>query len=154
MIDLHAARWISKDRYEVRGDARRFENWECNIASKIAMGVAVDYALELGLGAIYERVRALAGTLRERLSEIPGVTVCDIGVERCGIVTFTVEGQEPEAIKNALAAKKINVTISTRFSTRIDMEARGLDAMVRASVHYYNSEDEVERFATEIAALA
>ena len=47
-LDLHAATWTAPDRYEIRPDARRFENWETNYAAKIGLGVAVDYALVLG----------------------------------------------------------------------------------------------------------
>ena len=152
-LDLHAATWVSRDRYEVRGDARRFENWEAYVAGKIGLGVAIDYALGWGLPAIGARVAALADALRARLAEVPGVTVRDLGRERCGIVTFTVDGVEPLAVKEALAAQAINATTSAVTSTRLDMEARGLARVVRASVHYYNSEAEVERFAEAIRAL-
>jgi cysteine desulfurase / selenocysteine lyase len=153
LLDLHAAEWVAPDEYVVRPDARRFENWESNVAGKVGLGVAIDYALGWGLDAIRDRVYALADNLRERLSELPGVTVRDLGRERCAIVTFTVEGQEPEAIKEALAARRINVTTSPQVYTRLDMAARGLASVVRASVHYYNSEDEIERFCVAVAAL-
>ena len=152
-LDLHAATWVARDRYEIRSDARRFENWETYVAGKIGLGVAIDYALGWGLPAIGARVRALAEDLRRRLAEVPGVTVRDLGAERCGIVTFTVDGMEALAIKEALAAQAINATTSAISSTRLDMEARGLARIVRASVHYYNSEAEVERFAGAIGAL-
>src|SRR4030095_5871312 len=95
-LDLHAARWVAPDRYEIRPDARRFENWETNYAGKIGLGIAVDYALGWGLEAIWERILKLAGQLRPRLSELPGVQVRDLGQVQCGIVTFTAEGQAPE----------------------------------------------------------
>ncbi|HLI13982.1 MAG TPA: aminotransferase class V-fold PLP-dependent enzyme [Alphaproteobacteria bacterium] len=154
LLDLHAATWTAPDVYELRPDARRFENWETNIAAKIALGAAVDYALDWGLDAIYGRVRALADALRATLARIPGVAIHDLGAERCGIVTLTVAGKDPAALQKALAAQAINVTVSSRASTLFDMQARGLDTVLRASVHYYNSEDEIARFAAAIAALA
>lgn len=152
-LDLHAATWVAKDRYEIRQDARRFENWESNVAGKIGLGVATDYALGWGLENIERRVTALAAGLRSRLREIPGVNVTDLGEHQCGIVTFTVEGQESQAVKTALAAHRINVTVSSGDNARLDLETRGLKGVVRASVHYYNSEEEIERFCRTLETL-
>ena len=143
-LDLHAATWTGRDTYEVRPDARRFENWEGNVAAKIGLGVAVDYALGIGLEAIHGRVRDLAELLRARLREA-GADVHDRGAERSGIVSFTLPGRSPDEMKAALAERGINVSTTTARSTRLDMEARGLSEMVRASVHYYNTAEEVER---------
>jgi len=145
-LDMHAATWVARDRYEMRPDARRFETFEYNVASKLGLGKAVDYALGWGIGAIQDRAWGLAAELRRRLSALPGVTVRDIGAEQCAIVTFTVEGRDPEGIKASLAEKKINVTVTGTLGARLDMDARGLTEMVRASVHYYNTEDEIDRF--------
>ena len=153
-LDLHAARWVAPDRYEVRADARRFENWETNYAGKIGLGVAIDEALAWGMDDIWARVRLLADTLRADLGTIPGVTVRDLGEVRGGIVTFTHDGVAADAIQAALHAQRINVTTSSVASTRFDMEERGLDAVVRASVHYYNDEAELARFTDAVRALA
>lgn len=152
-LDLHAARWVAPDRYELRDDARRFENWETNYAGKIGLGVALDYALNLGIDAIWERIQELAGNLRTKLDDLPGVTVRDLGEVRCGIVTFTIDGADLDAVKADLSRRGINVTVSRPPSTRLDMEARGLDGVVRASVHYYNSDEEVDRFVDAIVDL-
>jgi selenocysteine lyase/cysteine desulfurase len=152
-LDLHAAQWVAKDAYRIRDDARRFENWETYYAGKIGLATAIDYALEWGMDGIWERIQALANELRDRLSAISGVTVRDLGRVRGGIVTFTVDGMEPPSIKADLAARGINVTASGPASTRLDMEARGLTGLVRASVHYYNTEQEVARFCDEVTTM-
>lgn len=152
-LDLHAATWVAPDRYEVRPDARRFETWETNEAGKRAVGVAVDYALGLGIEPIRDRVVALADILRARLATTPGVRVHDLGKERCGIVTFTVSGVDAAVVKEQLARRRINVTTSSRNSTLLDMESRGLSMLVRASVHYYNTEDEINRVVGAVAAI-
>jgi cysteine desulfurase/selenocysteine lyase len=153
-LDLHAASWVARDRYEIRGDARRFENWESNVAGKIGLGVAVDYSLDWGMANIQRRVNSLAERLRSELRRVPGVTVRDPGAERCGIVTFTLDGQSTANLQAALANQRINVTTSSRFSTRLDMEARQLDSVVRASVHYYNTDDEIARLCEALVALS
>jgi cysteine desulfurase / selenocysteine lyase len=152
-LDLHAAAWVAPDRYEVRPDARRFENWETNFAGKVGLATAIDYAREWGMAAIWDRVRSLASRLRAELEEIPGVTVRDIGAEQCGIVTFTVDGIEARQVKQALAERSMNVVTSTVASTRFDMEARGLNEVVRASVHYYNDEAEIARFCESVRGI-
>lgn len=153
MLDLHSANWIAADRYEIRSDARRFENWETNFAGKIGLGVAMDYAMQWGVEGIWRRIKALSYQLRSQLSPLPGVIVRDRGVTQCGIVTFTVEGLSPEEIQDRLAQEHINVSIARREGMLLDMEERGLTSMVRASVHYYNSEEEVERFCACIASM-
>jgi selenocysteine lyase/cysteine desulfurase len=152
-LDLHAAQWVAADRYRIRDDARRFENWETNYAGKVGLAVALDYALGWGTEALWARVQSLAEALRAELGAIPGVIVQDIGAERCGIVTFTIEGIPAESVQRALASRGMNVTVSTVSSTRFDMEARGLAAVMRASVHYYNDDEEIARFGSAVRGL-
>jgi selenocysteine lyase/cysteine desulfurase len=154
LMEGHAAEWVEPDRYVIRPDARRFEVWESNVAARLGLGAAVDYACALGLERIWARVRALADTLRARLGAVPGVTVRDLGVVRGGIVSFTVRDVEPARVKAALRAARINVTVSPARGTLLDMRARGLRDVVRASVHYYNTEDEIARLTAEVARLA
>lgn len=149
-LDLHAATWTAPDKYEIRPDARRFENWETNYAAKIGLGVAVDYALSWGLEAIEARVTGLADRLRERLTSMDGVRVHDQGRRRCGIVAFTVDGVPAQEVQQRLHDKGVNVSVSLVDYARLDLQARGLPDLVRASVHYYNTDEELDRL---LAAL-
>ncbi|GLZ10181.1 aminotransferase class V [Actinomadura sp. NBRC 104425] len=141
-LDLHSATWTAPQEYVVRDDARRFETWERYVAGQIGLGVAADYASALGVAAIEARVTALAAGLRDELAARPGVRVLDRGVRRSGIVTFTVDGHEAADVKLALREQGVNVSV-TSGQQRFD-PGGGVSA-VRASVHYYNTEDEVER---------
>jgi len=154
MLDLHAADWTGNDSFKIRDDARRFENWECNFAGKIGLGVAADYACDIGLDAIRARIQVLAGQLRDGLGSISGVTVQDLGAQKCGIISFDVAGQAPDAVKARLGQANMNVSVSPAAWTRIDMTARGIDKLVRASVHYYNTADEVDLFIEMIRSIA
>jgi selenocysteine lyase/cysteine desulfurase len=151
-LDLHAATWTAPERYEIRTDARRFESWEANYAGKIGLGVAADYALSWGLDAIEVRVRDLAEALRERLRTLAGVRVHDQGQRRCGIVSFTIDGVPAQDVQRQLAASGVNTSVSLASSARLDLPCRGLSEVVRASVHYYNTEDELDRLIDALPA--
>jgi selenocysteine lyase/cysteine desulfurase len=153
LLDLRAATWVEKGKIEVRGDAKKFETWESAAALRLGLGVAIEYALALGLERIERRVQNLAALLRERLAEVEGVTVWDLGRVRCGIVTFTHQLHSAGEVMQWLQANGIAVRTIVRSSTRIDMEQRGLDELVRASVHYYNTEAEVERLCAVLRAI-
>jgi selenocysteine lyase/cysteine desulfurase len=153
LIDLHAATWTATDSYTLRRDARRFENWESNVAGKIGLGVAIDYARGWGMEAIWSRVSDLASYLRTALRALPGVMIHDLGEVQCGIVSFTVAGHDARAVRDALGAQRINVSTSSLLSTRLDMTARGLNLLVRASVHYYNTDEEIEGLCTALTDL-
>jgi len=77
----------------------------------------------------------------------------DLGRKKGGIVSFNKAGLGAGAIKSALAARKINVSVSVASSTLYDMSARGLRELIRASVHYVNSTAELHRLAEAVAAL-
>jgi len=145
-LDLHAATWVARDRYKIRPDARRFENWETNYAGKIGLATAIDYAMQWGMDNIWHRIKTLAYQLRTQLKALPGVTIQDQGITQCGIVTFTIKGLDPQEIKKQLAAHHTNVSVPICAWSYLDMEARGLASVVRASVHYYNTEEEIAQF--------
>lgn len=153
VLDLHGARWEAPDRYEMRSDARRFELWERSPALVLGMGRAAAYALDIGLEAIWERNLDLGAALRKQLSGVSGVTVRDIGSVQGAIVTFTVDDHEASKVEAALNAARINVSVTTPYSARFDAEARDLPNLVRASVHYFNTEDEIGRLVATVAAL-
>lgn len=152
-LDCHSAEWVAKDRYTIRQDARRFENWESNQATKIGFAVAVDYLMDVGVEPASVRISTLANQLRSMLQEIPAVRVTDIGEQKCGIVTFTFDSFHSASIKQQLAERNINVQLIGPSSARLDMEDRQLEHLIRASVHYYNTEEEIDHFCRVLSSL-
>jgi selenocysteine lyase/cysteine desulfurase len=151
-LDLHAAALQSADTFTIRADARRFENWECNVAAKLGLGAAVEYALAQGIEPMWLRIQQLADYLRRQLTDIPGITPRDLGVQKSGIVTFTHRDSSAAHVQQRLAGqeKRINVSTSTFRSTLLDMQHRDLLEVSRASLHAYNTEAEID---TMVAAL-
>ena len=153
-VDLHSGTWETLDRYRLREDARVFELWETSVADRLGLIAAFRYALDLGIDAIAEAVRDRATHLRAGLTRIPGVTVRDLGVNQCGIVTFTVDGVAPATVRDRLRERGVTVHTSGVESTRYDMTRRNLDEVVRASPHYFISPAQLDAAVAAVTAVA
>jgi selenocysteine lyase/cysteine desulfurase len=153
-VELHNAPIVLPDRYELRNDAKRFETWEKNHANVLGLGTAAEYAMGIGIEAIWERIQMLASMARALLDEIDGVSVRDLGEVKGGIVTFEVEGRQVAEVRELLSERSINVSTSTLLSAPVDMHERGIEGLVRASFHAYNTEDEVEALVEAVGIIA
>ena len=120
---------------------------------RAGLGAAVRYAVALGLDTIQHRAWALAEALRERLAAMPGAIVHDLGREKSAIVSFTIDGLEPDRVVAALREQAIHIGSSAASSTRLDAEARRLPTLLRAAPHYYNTDGELERLMDALSAL-
>ncbi|MEO6653819.1 MAG: aminotransferase class V-fold PLP-dependent enzyme [Ilumatobacteraceae bacterium] len=153
-VDGRSATWTGDATWEHTAGAARFEWGERSHAAQIGLAVATRYALDIGLDAIADRVVALAAGLRDQLGGIDGVTVCDQGRDRCGIVTFTVDGVEADEVRTTLSTARINVGAPAQFNAQWDLGRREIDAVVRAGIHYFNTTDELARLVDGVADIA
>ena len=152
-LNHHAAPLLSAHNYQLRSDAKRFECWERSCAAQLALGVAIDYALAWGLGAISERVRFLAATLRQKLAAIDGVTIADQGGELCAIVTFSCAQRPANQLQQQLALRQINTSTVPFSANPVSSEKFPHPVLLRASPHYYNTVEEIEHFVAELKKL-
>jgi cysteine desulfurase/selenocysteine lyase len=153
VVDVRSAEWLDPTHYRLREDARRYETWEMNYAALLGLGAAVDYALSWSIDVTWSRVRDLAARLRRGLDGLAGVSTQDTGTEQGGIVTFTMDGLEAAAVKERLGARGAIVSVSSPDGQLLDFHRRGLPALVRASVHYFNTDEEVDRLLELVDAL-
>lgn len=146
VVDLHSAEWIGEADYEVKASAQKFENWEGNRATQLGLKQAAAYAMHIGVPKIWQRITELAAYTRIKMADLPHVSCHDLGTQLGGIVSFTVRGYSADAVMQALAQQRINVSWNGRSNTYLDMTEKGLEEIVRCSVHYYNTEEEIDQF--------
>lgn len=166
-------------RYEIVPTAKRYEQWEKNISGLVGLGCAIDYLLDeekVGMRWAMLRIQALASQLRNALcllsfevsyskaldsncSAYPFIiSLWDLGKKedpnsQCGLVTFSVSGIAAGDVKQYLHQMKIFVSVSQPPSTLIDATERHLPSVVRASLHYYNTELDISMFCNALKKL-
>lgn len=153
VAEIRSATWDGHRSFRWVDGARRFETWENSYVNVVGLGAAVSQALDLGLDAIGERARGLGARLRDGLADLDGVTVGDLGVDRCAIVTAAVDGRSAADVADALADEQINVSTTVAEHNQFDTEDRGVHPLVRLSPHYYNTESEIDRTIAVVAEL-
>ena len=152
-IDGRSAEWTTPDSLTYMPGAQRFEFGEYGYGAKVGLGVATEYMLNLGIDAIAERVGELAGLLRFDLSAIPGLRLLDQGRNKCGIVTFEVDAKPAAEVIADLHTAGFNLSGPTKLNAQLDLEPRSIPQVVRAGVHYFNTEQEVAGLCEAVADL-
>lgn len=160
-IDHASAPWTSRNEYSLLKSAKRYEKWENSPCIRLAMGEAIRYALDRipgGIQTIWQRIQFLANDLRSKLRKIGAdkIELCDIGDEKklCGLVTFRAKGLDCVRVKDFLRQRAgINVVVSTQNVTRLDMEERNLVNVNRASLHYFNTIQEIDKFVEVMSKI-
>jgi selenocysteine lyase/cysteine desulfurase len=153
-MDMRGADWVSANRYIPQKNARRFEDWEFAYALLLGTGAAIDYYLHLDAERIEYHIKFLANYIRQGLLEIEGIRVYDKGSDPAGIVSFHLDGSDPDYIKNYLSGKKINVTTSNRNVAVIDFDEKQVDWTIRVSPHYYITIRELDQFLGAVKEIA
>lgn len=141
---------LDNDHYNMVTDAKKYENYETSFAARFGLGLAVDYLLRIGQDAAELRIQNLAYLLRQELEQIKGVTLLDTGVQKSGIVTFAFNGVDSRMVAMELRKNKMNV--STAYpGFALELQKRQITSLLRASVHYYNTEDEIKGFVNYLS---
>ncbi len=152
-IDLGGLQWYSTNDYQLLNSARRFETFETNKALQIGLKMAVDQYCALKSTSIVQRIQTLAASLRTQLSQINDIQVCDRGKEQCGIVTFCHLNISSEHMVHFLTQHKVHTSLTIDGLTGINLDSRHAPNKVRASLHIYNTEKEIEQLCHHITHM-
>ncbi|MGE5831382.1 MAG: aminotransferase class V-fold PLP-dependent enzyme, partial [Methanomicrobiales archaeon] len=152
-----AVEQVTTSSYTLAQGAARYEGGTPNIAGAIGLSRAVEYLEALGMEAVKKHEEALTQKLFDGLSGIDGVKVFGPGTkaERIGVVSFTVEGLHPHDVAIILDSEADIMVRSGHHCCMPLMEHLGTpDGTVRASLHCYNNEEDVDRFLETVGEIA
>jgi cysteine desulfurase/selenocysteine lyase len=156
VVDHFTAPW-AEGCYTLRHDARRFETSEACIAARLGFGQALEEVLTQGVPHIQQRILAKSQAIRDALSCVPGVQLRDIGTHQSGLVSFTFDHCIAKVAQTRLIAQGVEVGLNGIAFTPLDMQARGLTDILRASAHTSTTDADIERLVhcvSQTAALA
>ena len=132
----------------------KFEAGTVNAAGAVGLGAAIDYINSIGFDEIVRRDHELTTLLMEEMYRIQHVHV--VGhpdpLRHCGIVTFMVDGVHPHDIATVLDEEHIAIRAGHHCAQPLGAHL-GLPSTARASLYFYNTEDEVRRFAEKLASV-
>lgn len=143
--------------YVTREDAtyaevpHKFEAGTVNAGGAVGLGAAIDYLNQVGFDYIVEKEQKLTAALLDELKSIPHVQVygSDDPTKHCGIVTFNIEGCHPHDVATILDADHVCIRAGHHCAQPL-MQYMGVNATCRASLYFYNTEEEVHRFAESL----
>lgn len=127
----------------------RFEAGTPNIAGFVGLGAAVDYLQAIGMDAIRTREAQLLEHATAKLDEIPGLRIFGTTPGKAAIISFAIEGAHAHDLATLLDIEGFAVRSGQHCAHPL-LQFFGVSATCRASFAFYNTEDEIERFATAL----
>ena len=153
MLTNQSAAWVADHKYELVEDATMFEMWERSCLNQIGFGAALDYLLKRGPEKMMKQTQHMAAELRAAIYGIQGIEPACHADATSAIITFNKNGWKAADVRDAMSKQGIAVQVSSVFHTRLDLGARGIDSAVRVSPHYYNSQQELDKFLNALDNL-
>jgi cysteine desulfurase / selenocysteine lyase len=130
----------------------RFEAGTPNIAGHIGLGAAVDYLSAIGMDAIEAREAELLAHATEALRKIDGLRILGTAPEKAAVISFLVEGAHAHDLATLLDLEGVAVRSGHHCAHPL-MQFFGVAATCRASFAFYNTHDEIERFAAALTKV-
>ena len=129
----------------------KFEAGTVNASGAVGLSAAIDYLQQVGFDTIRETEDRLTAQLMDEMSRVPEITIYGSAdpLRHNGIVTFNIEGCHPHDVASVLDTEHIAVRAGHHCAQPL-MKFLGANATVRASLYFYNTEEEVERFAAAL----
>ncbi len=146
--------------YVTREDAtyaelpHKFEAGTVNAGDAVGLAAAIDYIREIGFEAIEAQEQKLTALLMDGLKKLPYIKVYGSKdpTRHCGIVTFTMDGVHPHDLSSVLNDDKVCVRAGHHCAQPL-MQFIGAGSTARASVYFYNTEEEVEIFLDKLSKV-
>lgn len=132
----------------------KFEAGTVSAGDAVGMAAAMRYIQNVGIETIQAHDALLTKRLMEGMKKIPHINF--VGPEdpskRCGIVTFTIDGVHPHDIASLLSDENIAIRAGHHCAQPLQ-QYLGINASARASLYFYNTEEEVDKFIEKIAQI-
>ncbi len=127
----------------------RFEAGTPNIAGHVGLGVAVDYLDSVGMADIAAREAELLAHLTEEMHHVDGLRIIGTAADKAAVVSFLVEGAHAHDLATLLDLEGVAVRSGHHCAHPL-MQFYGVPATCRASLAFYNTHDEIERFTAAL----
>ncbi len=145
---------VSTEDVIYAGSPHKFEAGTVNAGGAVGLSAAIAWIEELGMENLMKRELALTNQALEGMKKIPGIKV--VGGERAedhnGIITFKVENVHPHDVSAILAEEGIAVRAGHHCAEPLHRFI-GIPSTTRASIMFYNTEEEIERFLRAVSGI-
>ena len=148
---------VTENEFSFEDVPARFEGGTQNIAGFIGLGVAVDYIDRIGLERIENHSKKLTAMLFQEINDISNTIVYGSPENIYGIVAFNIDGVNAHDVAKILDELK-NICVRSGHHCAIPairhIGAIELGGTVRASLHYYNTEEEIQIFGETLREIS